>query len=130
MIDTIQVEIEKFCSKSSMELYVALALSTSHLTDDDYKNLSDFSENVSISETDAPQVMARKYGYFIKLLTVEPEELKAGGADIVNINKIETMSESFNMIMAFATANRISLIEFDREANTNKLFETFENSSD
>lgn len=126
MIETIQVEIEKFCTKRDMELYVALALSTSHLTNEDQEKLSEFSENVNLSETNNPQVMKRKYRYFIKLLTVEPEELKAGGADIVNINKVPTMSDTFNLIMAFATANRISLIEFDRNANTNKLFETFE----
>ncbi|WP_162929911.1 hypothetical protein [Vibrio sp. Evd11] len=126
MIETIQVEIEKFCTKRDMELYVALALSTSHLTNEDQEKLSEFSENVNLSETNNPQVMKRKYGYFIKLLTVEPEELKAGGADIVNINKVPTMSDTFNLIMAFATVNRISLIEFDRDANTNKLFDTFE----
>ena len=126
MIDTIQVEIEKFCTKRNMELYVALALSTSHLTNEDTEQLNEFSESVNLSETNNPQVMKRKYGYFIKLLTVEPEELKTGGADIVNINKVPTMSDTFNLIMAFATVNRISLIEFDRDANTNKLFETFE----
>ena len=47
MIDTIQVEIEKFCTKRNMELYVALALSTSHLTNEDTEQLNEFSESLA-----------------------------------------------------------------------------------
>ncbi|MEZ9143603.1 hypothetical protein AB4138_04050 [Vibrio sp. 10N.286.52.C3] len=122
MIETVQAEIDKLHAKSNIELYVTMALSTSHLTEQDAEQLSFFAKD----QSNSCQVMEREYGFFIKLLTAEPEDLKNGTDDIVNLNRFESMSDWFNIMMAFATANRISLIEFDRDASTNKLFEVFD----
>lgn len=122
MIETVQAEIDKLHAKSNIELYVTMALSTSHLTEQDVELLSSLAKDSSNSF----QVMEREYGFFIKLQTADQEDLAIGTDDILNLNKLDQMSDWFNIMMAFATANRISLIEFDRDASTNRLFEVFD----
>ncbi|CAH6906491.1 conserved hypothetical protein [Vibrio chagasii] len=121
MINSIQSDIQKFAETSSMELYLSLALSTCHLTQEDSDRLSLLSQQDS--PTDA-HVLEREYGYFIKLQTADFDVVM--NTEARTLNNIDGMSDAFNQIMAWATGNRIGLIEFDRDANQIPLFETFE----
>ncbi|PMM69879.1 hypothetical protein [Vibrio sp. 10N.261.46.F12] len=121
MINSIQSDIQKFTETSSMELYLSLALSTCHLTQEDSERLS------LLSHQDGPvnaHVLEREYGYFIKLQAADPDVVM--NTEARTLNNIDGMSDAFNQIMAWATGNRIGLIEFDRDANQIPLFETFE----
>ncbi|MCC4789116.1 hypothetical protein AB4510_06035 [Vibrio sp. 10N.222.54.B12] len=121
MINSIQTDIQKFAETSSMELYLSLALSTSHLTKDDSERLSVLVQQHSNTHT---HVLEREYGYFIKLQAADPDDSMS--SEGLTLNTMDGMSDTFNQIMAWATSNHIGLIEFDRDANQIPLFETFD----
>jgi hypothetical protein len=96
-----------------VETYRTMVLSTGHLSRDDASRLKSAADDPG--ET---MVMAREYGYFVKLYSCD------GVVDSKDLLYCD--NDSFGSIVRYAVKHGYQLIEFDRDANTYHFFPTYD----